>query len=136
MPPAATPMPEPRLRTFDDQLGHRVIETHIWAVSEGLRGASAYELFDGYCQRQVINGVQLWRGQTAMETLHPQWKGYGYTWRRDLNAIQPEQYAHRAHEESGWLTSPFHHLIERARGGECNPWLRRRLETDAEQRVE
>jgi len=84
-------MSEPRLRTFDDETGHRVIETHIWAVSEGLRGALRLQsVRDGYCQRRVINGVALWRGQTAMETLHPQWKGYGYTWRRDLNAIQPE----------------------------------------------
>jgi len=29
------------------------------------------------------------------------------------------------------LTSPFYHLIERARGGEGNPWMRRRLETGA-----
>ena len=37
---------------------------------------------------------ELWRAHLAMETLHPQWSGYGYTWRRDLNAIEPEQYVH------------------------------------------
>ena len=63
----------------------------IWAVREGLRGATAYDLFDGYCQRLVVDGVPLWRAHAAMETLHPQWNGFGYTWRRDLNAIQPEQ---------------------------------------------
>ena len=46
-----------QLRTFDDELGRRIIETHIWAVREGLRGAAAYDLFDGYCQRLVINGT-------------------------------------------------------------------------------
>ena len=131
---AAAPMPELQLRSFDDPLGHRIIETHIWAVSEGLRGVTAYDLFDRYCQRLVVNGVALWRGQTAMETLHPQWKGYGYTWRRDLNAIQPEQYTHRAHEESGWTISPFNHLIQMARSGEPNPCLRRRLEKGKDQR--
>jgi adenylate cyclase len=83
-----------KLRTFDDALGRRIVDTHIWAVQEGLRGADARELFDGYCQRLVIHGVPLWRAHVAMETLHPQWSGYGYTWRRDLNAIAPEQYAH------------------------------------------
>ena len=78
-----------QIRTFDDALGHRIIGTHMWAVREGLRSAGAYELFDGYCQRLVIDGIELWRAHLAMETLHPQWSGYGYTWRRDLNAIEP-----------------------------------------------
>ena len=60
-----------QLRTFDDALGRRIIDTHIWAVREGLRGADAYELFDGYCQRLVIHGTPLWRAHTAMETLAP-----------------------------------------------------------------
>jgi adenylate cyclase len=84
---------QPHVPTFDGPLGRAIIETHIWAVHEGLSGATARDLFDGYCQRLVVHGVPLWRAHTAMETLHPQWGGYGYTWRRDLNAIQPEQYA-------------------------------------------
>ncbi|MBV9906751.1 MAG: hypothetical protein JOY52_04215, partial [Hyphomicrobiales bacterium] len=44
-------------RTFDDALGRRIVDTHIWAVREGLRGTDAYKLFDGYCQRLVIHGV-------------------------------------------------------------------------------
>ncbi len=123
-----------RLATFDDALGRRIIETHIWAVREGLRGASAYDLFDGYCQRLVIHGTQLWRAHAAMETLHPQWHGYGYTWRRDLNAIEPEQYAHGSTEGSDFATSPLNALILRAREGEDNPSMRRRLEEGPDQR--
>jgi hypothetical protein len=59
--------------TFDGPLGRAIIETHIWAVHEGLSGATARDLFDGYCQRLVVHGVPLWRAHTAMETLHPQW---------------------------------------------------------------
>jgi adenylate cyclase len=123
-----------RLTTFDDRLGRRIIETHIWAVREGLRGAIAYDLFDGYCQRLVMDGVPLWRAYTAMETLHPQWNGYGYGWRRDLNAIAPEQYPHGGDDAPNWVTSPFYDLIRRARGGEDNPSMRRRLEGGAEGR--
>jgi len=130
----AAPPPPLQLTTFDGPLGRRVIETHIWAVREGLRGATAYELFDGYCQRLVVDGVPLWRAHLSMETLHPQWSGYGYTWRRDLNAIQPEQYAHDSIETSGWLTSPLYDLLRRARGGEDSPQMRRRLEEGPEQR--
>ncbi len=94
----------------------------------GLRGAAAYELFDGYCQRLVIDGAPLWRAHVAMETLHPQWSGYGYTWRRDLNAIEPEQYPHGSIREQIFVTSPLYDLIRRAQGGEDNPWMRRRVE--------
>ena len=123
-----------RLATFDDALGRRIIDTHIWAVREGLRGATAYDLFDGYCQRLVIHGTQLWRAHAAMETLHPQWHGYGYTWRRDLNAIEPEQYAHGSAEGSDFLASPLNALIGRARAGEDNPSMRRRLHAGPEER--
>ena len=73
----------------------------------GTAGRRAYDLFDGYCQRLVVHGTQLWRAHTAMETLHPQWNGYGYTWRRDLNAIEPEQYVHGSAEGADFLTSPL-----------------------------
>jgi adenylate cyclase len=95
------------VKTFDGLLGRRIIDTHIWAVREGLRGTTSYDLFDGYCQRLVFHGLPLWRAHAAMETLHPHWGGYGYTWRRELNAIQPEQYA-RSEVATGpeWLTRP------------------------------
>ncbi len=120
--------------SFDNALGHRIIETHIWAVREGLRGAPSEGLFDGYCQRLVVHGVPLWRAHSAMETLHPQWNGYGFTWRRDFNAIHPEQYAHSTEDEPNWITSPFYHLIQSARAGEPEPSLRRRIEQGPEQR--
>jgi adenylate cyclase len=121
-------------RTFDDALGRRIVDVHIWAVREGLRGADAYELFDGYCQRLVVHGTPLWRAHTAMETLHPQWSGYGYTWRRDLNAIAPENYPHGVDNEEMWVASPFHALMQRARAGEETPTIRRRIETSSEER--
>ena len=128
------PEPQTQIESFDGPLGRRIIDTHIWAVREGLRGASAYDLFDGYCQRLVIHHVPLWRGHTAMETLHPQWSGYGFTWRRDLNAIQPEQYLRGNDTEPHWQKSPMFDLIRRARAGEPNPTMRRRLEVGPEER--
>src|SRR5438874_4554668 len=41
----AAPEMHLQVRTFDGPLGRRIIETHIWAVREGLRGAAAYDLF-------------------------------------------------------------------------------------------
>jgi adenylate cyclase len=131
---AAEALARLQVATFDDALGRRIIETHIWAVREGLRGADAYHLFDGYCQRLVVDGFPLWRAHTAMETLHPQWNGYGFTWRRDLNAIEPAQYAHGTFEDEIWVTSPLNRLIQLAEDGEPNPTMRRRLERGPEER--
>jgi len=33
-------------------------------------------------------GVPLWRAFAGVQTLHPQWAGYAYTWMRDKNAVQ------------------------------------------------
>ncbi len=128
------PQTSPQLRTFDDALGQRIIAMHVWAVREGLRGATAHDLFDGFCQRLVVEGVALWRAHTAMETLHPQWSGFGHTWRRDLNALQPEHYAHDDLSAPEWLSSPLRALILRAEAGEPNPAMRRRLDAGPDER--
>ena len=87
--PPAAPL---RPLSFDGPLGRQIVELHIWVVGEGLRGAAAAELFDGFCQRLVSAGGPLWRGFIGMPTLHPQWGGYRHTWRRDLNAIEPAHF--------------------------------------------
>jgi adenylate cyclase len=130
----APPFVQLQVETLDGPLGQRIVDTHMWAVREGLRGATAYDLFDGFCQRLVVHGLPLWRAHTALETLHPEWNGYGYTWRRDLNAIQPQHYAHGSSEEPDWLGSPFNDLIVRAQAGEENPWMRRHIAEGPEQR--
>jgi adenylate cyclase len=121
----------PRPISFDGPLGRRIIELHVWAVRQGLLGTAATELFDGFCRRLIFAGVPLWRGYAAMRTLHPQWGGYGYTWWRDLDVVQPEQYERGNEYEQDVLDSPFTHLIEQAESsrGERDPWghLRRRL---------
>jgi adenylate cyclase len=120
--------------SFDGPLGRSIIDTHIWAVHQGLRGAGAYALFDGYCQRLVIHGVPLWRAQAGMQTLHPHWGAYSYLWRRDLNAIQPEQHARSDMGNPQWLRSPMYDLIRRANAGENNPSMRRHLDAGPDQR--
>ena len=133
--PDAADAPEtPLPRTFDDALGRRIIALHVWAVREGLRGATAYDLFDGFCQRLVIEGVPLWRAHATTPTLHPQWSSFGYTWRRELNAIEHEQRPHVVIAPAGFLRSPFYALVRRAEGGEHNPTIRRRIEAGPDQR--
>jgi adenylate cyclase len=133
--PPLSPMPSLSL-SFDGPLGQKIVELHVWAVGEGLRGTEAAPLFDGLCQRLVSAGVPLWRAFAGMRTLHPQWGGYGYTWWRRLNAIQPQQFERGDEYEQGILDSPIGSLIRlgearaaTASGEEAEPWLhlRRRL---------
>lgn len=110
--------PEPpspaRRHTFDDALGRRIIELHIWAVEQGLRGTGAEALFDGFCQLLIAAGLPIWRAFAAMRTLHPQWSGYSYTWRRDLNALQPNSWERDDDLDPVWLDSPFAWLLREA----------------------
>src|ERR1700751_6297853 len=108
--PPLSPMP-PMPQSFDAPLGRLIIELHVWAVGEGLRGTDAAALFDGLCQRLVGAGVPLWRAFAGMKTLHPQWGGYGYTWWRHLNAIQPAQFERGDEYEQLVLNSPIGYLI-------------------------
>src|ERR1700730_2111732 len=145
MPDTPRPSLMPSLpQSFDGPLGQKIIELHVWAVGEGLRGADVAALFDGLCRRLVGAGVPLWRAFAGMKALHPQWGGYGYTWWRRLNAIQPSQFERGDEYEQGVINSPIGHLIRlgearaaAASGEAADPWLhlRRRL-TGAEAQLD
>jgi adenylate cyclase len=115
------------------ELALRAAELNAWAAEAGLSGAAARDLFEGYCQRLTGLGIPLMRAYASNQTLHPQWTGYGYTWRREWQSVREQQFA-RGPVSKEWLTSPFYALIQRSLAGEKNPWLRRRLELGPEQR--
>ncbi len=120
-----------RPSSFDSALGQKIIDLHIWAVRQGLDGAPADILLDGLCNRLREAGVPLSRVFVGMRTLHPQWGGYGYTWRPDLDAVEPAQFERGGEYEENVANSPFGHLIRQLEtaGREAEPWLhlRRRL---------
>jgi adenylate cyclase len=116
--------------SFDNALGQRIIDLHVWAVRQGLDGAPADILLDGLCKRLVAAGVPLLRVFAGIRTLHPQWGGYGYTWRRDINAIVPAQFERGDEYEESVANSPFGHLIyqlETSNDRKPSLYLRRRL---------
>ena len=124
MPDALRPPPMPPLpQSFDAPLGRKIIELHVWVVRQGLLGTAAEELFAGFCRRLADAGVPLWRSFAAMRTLHPQWGGYGYSWQREQDAIEPQQFGRR--DGPAWLESPFAYLLRQAnaRTDAQEPWL-------------
>jgi adenylate cyclase len=108
-------------------LANRIDALQRWAVSEGLRGAVAYDLFAGFCRRLVKDGVPLCRAYAALETMHPQWWGFGFTWQRGVNHIKLAQFGHEHANAPSWVGGVFHHLAGRAKAGESNPAIRRRI---------
>jgi adenylate cyclase len=119
-----------RPASFDGVLGRRIIAIHRWAVDQGLRGAPADVVFDGLCRQLIEAGVPLWRAFAGLHTLHPQWAGYSYTWRRELDGVEPVQRERGADYDRDLQVSPFAALMP---GGKFPPrrdgWprLRRRL---------
>ena len=73
------------------ELAQRAVELNAWVTEEGLRGATAAELFDGYCRRLSAMDVAIMRAYVSTQTLHPQWTGYGYTWLRELRSVREQQ---------------------------------------------
>jgi adenylate cyclase len=123
------PPPPVHVLNLDSALARKVVDLHIWAVRQGLGGISVEELFDGFCQQLVVAGVPLWRAFAGMRTLHPQWGGYSYTWRRDLNALELDRFERDNVTTPSWLDSPFAPLISKTQApdGDGVAWLRRRL---------
>jgi adenylate cyclase len=113
--------------TADASIASRIVELQRWAVGEGLRGAVAHDLFAGFCERLTKDGVPLCRAYAALETLHPQWWGFGFTWRRGVDHVELAQFGHEHATAPSWVAGVFHHLACRAKAGEGNPWLRRRI---------
>lgn len=124
--PALPPRPE----TYDGVLGRRIIALHVWAVHQGLRGVPADAVFEGLCRRLVEAGVPLWRAFAGVQTLHPQWAGYAYTWTRDRDAVRPVQRERGEAYDRDLQVSPFSAMIGGARAATKHggwPRLRRRL---------
>ena len=112
---------------FDVSVGRRIVDIHVWAVREGLRGTEPTALIAGLCQRLIDAGVPVWRAWAGARTLHPQWAGYSYTWRRDGGGVGPTRFPRGDHYEQIVADSVFRDL--RTKAPDPDPWvsLRRRL---------
>jgi adenylate cyclase len=105
----------------------RITELHLWAVREGLRRAPAATLFEDFCQRLAAAGVPLLRAFVGMRTLHPQWGGYTYTWRRGRDLVDPSRRERGEEYDQDLRDSPFFYLLNTARTRDLPLRLRRRL---------
>lgn len=84
-----------------------------WVVDRGLAGASETELLHGFCERCCAAGLDLARGMTLVDTLHPTFEGRAFRWRSDGVAEESVvEYGRSTEGEAAanWQSSTFHHL--------------------------
>ena len=124
---ASLPLSSPERALSAANLREAIDEIKRWATEQGLRGATARDLFEGYCRRLEAHGFALMRAYVSTQTLHPQWTGYGYTWKREWQSVREQQFARGGPVSQEWLASPFYALIQRSQAGEKKVWMRRRL---------
>jgi adenylate cyclase len=131
---ARLPLSSPERALSAANLPEAIDEIKRWATEQGLRGATARDLFEGYCRRVEAHGFALMRAYVSTQTLHPQWTGYGYTWKREWQSVREQQFARGGLVSQEWLASPFYALIQRSQAGEKKVWMRRHLELGPDQR--
>jgi len=94
-----------------------VVATHCdpiigWAAEQGLLGASADHLMQGYCERLRAAGVPLLRVFVGVQTLHPLYDGYSYVWRHGEGHLESDVYFRSTEVNADYLASPFHYMRE------------------------
>ena len=93
-----------------------IADLHVWGIREGLRGTEPKALFADLCRRLVAAGVPVWRAFAGLRTLHPQWAGHGYTWWRDGDGVEPQQFPRGDRYEQLIANSVFGYLRRSAAG--------------------
>ena len=87
-------------------------EIVAWLAETGLAGIGADALFRQFCERLDGAGFPVLRANMALETLHPQVRGYSYVWRRDEGLQSPDSFTHQSGRPESWQQSPVRHMLE------------------------
>lgn len=113
-----------------------------WVVHRGLTGASETDLMDGFCARCNAAGLELSRGITIIDTLHPIYEGRAFRWRNDdveESAVIEFGPTNEGEAAENWQNSAFYHILQigadelRCRLGPADPVNFSTLQTLREQ---
>jgi adenylate cyclase len=96
-------------------LGAPIPGGHVarWLLREAPQIESLVEMFDELCWRLLGDGVPLWRATLHMGTLHPQIRGIGVRWLRELKVIEEYRILRGSEATDEYLRSPIRATIER-----------------------
>jgi adenylate cyclase len=85
-----------------------------WLIEQGLAGAPEADLLAAFCTRCRDAGVDLARGLTIIDTLHPVHEGRAFRWRNDgVEETAMLEYGRTSEGEAAanWERSPFYYLL-------------------------
>ena len=89
----------------------RVQALSDWLVEQGLRGATLDDVLAGFCEGLRDLGIQLWRGQIAMRTLHPSFEALTFRWIRE-EGVQRDDIEDMDESSADWQASPYSHMFD------------------------
>lgn len=84
---------------------------HDWLLRTAWRVSNMEDVLDGFCARLLAAGLPLIRFAAAVGTLHPQFQGYYYVWRRG-DGIEEFTGEHGVQSTDRFLNSPFRPVYE------------------------
>ncbi len=98
--------------TADQRIDNlRVQALSDWLVEQGLRGATLDDVLAGFCEGLRDLGIQLWRGQIAMRTLHPSFEALTFRWIRE-EGVQRDDIEDMDESSADWQASPYSHMFD------------------------
>jgi adenylate cyclase len=86
-----------------------------WLVGQSLTGLPENDILRGFCERCRAAGIELSRGLTFIDTLHPIFEGRGFRWAdRPTNERDSFEYGSSNEGEAAqnWRRSTFHYMLE------------------------
>jgi adenylate cyclase len=92
------------------------LELTNWLVGQSLTGLPENDILRGFCERCRAAGVDVSRGLTFIDTLHPIFEGRGFRWTdRPSNESDTFEYGSTNEGEAAqnWRRSAFHHMLEK-----------------------
>ncbi len=100
----------------------RTGEVVRWMLGEGRYETRTRDFGAEMCRRIVAAGIPIWRAMCVVETLHPQFMGTGYIWRRDADGVIRWMAEHGQETTPEFARSPFAEVQKTAMA------IRRRLD--------
>lgn len=85
-----------------------------WLIEQGLAGMAEADLLAAFCMRCREAGVDITRGLTIIDTLHPVHEGRAFRWRNDgVEEAAMIEYGRTSEGEAqaNWQRSPFYYLL-------------------------
>jgi adenylate cyclase len=94
--------------------GHPIVDGSVvdWLLGKGRLIQRDAEFFDELCWRLLGAGVNLWRANISVRTLHPQILGLAFRWWRNRRLTEVVRVGHGARESTDYLDSPIRPVFE------------------------